>query len=71
MLERETIINLERFHAYYEDLLDQNRKSLLKMYKESQNYKKSYERLLKDFEQLKIKTQELGQKYQEMTTLYK
>lgn len=41
------------------------------MYKESKNYKNSYDRLLKDFEQLKHKTQGLGQKYQEMTVLYK
>jgi hypothetical protein len=63
VLERESITNLERFHKYYEEELNSTRKSMMKMYKESQNYKRSYERLLKDFESLKLKTGVLGQKF--------
>jgi hypothetical protein len=44
---------------------------MLKMYKESMNYKRSYDRLNKDFENLKDKTQKMGSKLSEITVLYK
>lgn len=44
------MLRLEKFHKYYEELVESNRKTTLLMYKESQNYKRSYDRLLKDFD---------------------
>jgi hypothetical protein len=41
-------------------MLESHRESMLKMYKDSMNYKRSYERLTKDFEDLKEKTGKLG-----------
>ena len=41
------------------------------MYKESMNYKRSYDRLLKDFEELTAKAAKVGQQLQEVTLLYK
>lgn len=71
VLERESITSIERFHKYYEEQLEQTRNSMLRMYKESQNYKRSYERLLKDFESLKEKTQKLTNKFYELTFMYR
>jgi hypothetical protein len=59
VLLRDTTINLERFHKYYEDMLEEHRTSMLKMYKDSMNYKRSYDRLIKDFDELKVKTASL------------
>jgi len=41
------------------------------MYKESQNYKRSYDKLLTDFNQLKVTTEEISKRLKEVTLLYK
>jgi hypothetical protein len=40
--------------------MEEYRASMLKMFKESQNYKRSYDRLLKDFNELKLKAKRVG-----------
>eukprot|EP00347_Sterkiella_histriomuscorum_P022910 403336695 len=71
ILERETVVSLGRFHDHYETQVQDYRESTLKMFKESQNYKRSYERLRKDFEALQTKTSKIGQQLQELTIMYK
>lgn len=71
ILEREAVTKIDRFHNHYESELDKARDSVLKMHKESQNYKRQYDRMIGDFNALKKQTLELGSKLQEMTILYK
>ncbi|CDW88738.1 ef hand family protein [Stylonychia lemnae] len=71
ILMRETVTCMEKFHNYYENQMTDYREGTLKMFKDSQNYKRSYDRLSKDFQQLTKKTAKIGQQLQELTTMYK
>lgn len=60
ILERESIIALDKFHTHYETQLEEYKDNMLKMYKESMNYKRSYDRISKDFEDLTVKAAKVG-----------
>ena len=71
LLEHESIKKLERFHNYYDQELERQRDKVMQMFRETQNYKKTYDRLQGDYQGLKVKAEILGKKLNEVTIFYK